>query len=288
MIETLVGTRETVHHKTDTHVRLYVNDECEHYPPHWHNDMEILCPLSGSYTATCPNGTYVLRPGDLLIIGARTIHDLPAEPQGVRLIFQINWTPLREINGLETALSRLSPCCLITPESFPDIHRDVHRVMLEIRDLYLQSPLLTEASIYARAMEMITLISRSRKSLPEPDDTSCSRILRHNESMQQICDYLASHCAENISLDDAAALAGFSKYYFERLFRDYTDMSFHQYLIVQRISLSEKLLTDPRMPITEIALRSGFSTSAAFSKAFRQAKGSTPSEFRKLQTGQEI
>ena len=42
------------------------------------------------------------------------------------------------------------------------------------------------------------------------------------------------------------------------------------------------------MPITEIALRSGFSTSAAFSKAFRQAKGSTPSEFRKLQTGQEI
>ena len=64
MIETLVGTRETVHHKTDTHVRLYVNDECEHYPPHWHNDMEILFPLSGSYTAICPNDTYVLRPGD--------------------------------------------------------------------------------------------------------------------------------------------------------------------------------------------------------------------------------
>lgn len=128
--------------------------------------------LVGLLYGICPNDTYVLRPGDLLIIGARTIHDLPAEPRGVRLIFQINWTPLREINGLETALSRLSPCCLITPENSPDIHRDVHRIMLEIRDLYLQSPLLTEASIYARAMEMITLISRNRKSLPEPDSAS--------------------------------------------------------------------------------------------------------------------
>ena len=43
-------------------------------PPHWHNDMEILCPLSGSYTATCPNGTYVLRPGDLLLFGDMAIY----------------------------------------------------------------------------------------------------------------------------------------------------------------------------------------------------------------------
>lgn len=107
MIETLVGTRETVHHKTDTHVRLYVNDECEHYPPHWHNDMEILCPLSGSYTAICPNDTYVLRPGDLLIIGARTIHDLPAEP-GASVLFS-------RLTGLRFAKSTVwkprSPGC---------------------------------------------------------------------------------------------------------------------------------------------------------------------------------
>ena len=288
MIETLIGTHETVHHKTDTHVRLYVNDECEHYPPHWHNDMEILCPLKGSYTAICPRETYVLRPGDILFIGAGTIHDLPAAPEGVRIIFQINWSPLREINGMETALSRLSPCCLITPENSPAIHREIHRCLLEIRDLYLQSPLLTEASIYARAMEMLSLIARDRKSLPEAGDASRGRILQHNETMQQICDYLSDHCTENITLDEMASLAGFSKFYFERLFRDYTDMSFYQYLIFKRISLSEKLLMDARMPITEIAFRSGFSSSAAFSKAFRQAKGFTPSQYRRLQTGKPM
>ena len=63
-------------------------------------------------------------------------------------------------------------------------------------------------------------------------------------------------------------------------------MSFYQYLIAKRISLAEQLLMDPQMPITEIAFRSGFASGAAFSKAFRQAKGFTPSQFRKLQTGQ--
>lgn len=287
MIETLIGTHETVHHKSDTHVRLYVNDECEHYPPHWHNDMEILCPLEGTYTAICPKETYLLRPRDILFIGAGTIHDLPAASEGVRIIFQISWSPLREINGMETALSRLSPCCLITPENSPSIHREVHRRLLEIRDFYLQSPLLTEASIYARALEMITLVSRDRKAIPElSEDASRTRLLQHREAMQKICDYLSDHCSENLTLDDAAAQAGFSKYYFERLFRDYTDMSFYQYLIAKRISFAEQLLMDPQMPITEIAFRSGFASGAAFSKAFRQAKGFTPSQFRRLQTGQ--
>ena len=288
MIETLIGTRETVHHKTDTHVRLYVNDECEHYPPHWHNDMEILCPVRGNYTAILPKETYVLRPEDILFIGAGTIHDLPAAPEGVRLIFQISWTPLREINGLDTAISRLSPCCLITPENSPSIHHELHRCLMEIRDLYLQSPILSEASIYARALEMLSLIFRDRKILPDPETAGKGRALQHNETMQQICDYLSEHCNENLTLDDVASLAGFSKFYFERLFRDYTDMSFYQYLITRRISYAEKLLSDSGMPITEIAFRSGFSSSAAFSKAFRQAKGSTPSQFRKLQTGKLI
>lgn len=288
MIETLIGTRETVHHKTDTHVRLYVNDECEHYPPHWHNDMEILCPIRGNYTAILPKETYVLRPGDILFIGAGTIHDLPAAETGVRLIFQVSWTPLHEINGLETALSRLSPCCLITPENAPSIHHEVHRCLMEIRDLYLESPLLSEASIYARSLEILSLVSRERSPLSDPETSGSGRTLQHNETMQQICDYLSEHCTENLTLDEISSLAGFSKFYFERLFRDYTDMSFYQYLISKRISLAERLLSDSSMPITEIAFRSGFSSSAAFSKAFRQAKGSTPSQFRRLQTGQLI
>ncbi len=286
MIETLNGTHETVNYKPDTHIRLYVNDECEHYPPHWHTDMEVLCPLQDSYCAICADTAYLLQPGDMLFIAPGTIHDLLASPSGIRIIFQISLSPLREISGLETVLSRLSPCCLITQENSPLIHDPLHHSLLEIKDLYLQSPLLMEASIYAKTLEMLSLLSHSRILSAEASKNKIdhSRSLAHNEAMQQICSYISQHCSEDLSLDQAASFAGFSKFYFERLFRDYTDMSFYQYLLSKRITLAEQLLMDPAISVTEVAFRSGFSSSAAFTKAFRKQKGSSPSAFRKLQS----
>lgn len=282
MIETLNGTRETVHHKADTHVRLYVNDEKEHYPLHWHSDMEIICPLEGDYLAVFQDQTLPLRPGDVLFIASGTLHDLPAR-EGVRIIFQINWSPLRELHGLETALFWMAPYCLVTPENAPSFHEKVRQCLLQIRDFYLQSPLLTEASIYAKALEMITVISRNRKAIPKgKENPSCARMLQHSETMQKVCDYIVEHCSEGLLLEDAASYAGFSKFHFERLFRDYTDMTFHQYLTSKRISLAERLLETADISVMEIAFRAGFSSGAAFSKAFRQAKGVTPSEYRRL------
>ena len=59
-------------------------------------------------------------------------------------------------------------------------------------------------------------------------------------------------------------------------------MTFHQYLTSKRISLAERLLETADISVMEIAFRAGFSSGAAFSKAFRQAKGVTPSEYRRL------
>lgn len=289
MIETLNGTHEIVNYKPDTHIRLYVNDECEHYPPHWHTDMEVLCPLQSTYSAICADTHYLLQPGDMLFIAPGTIHDLLAAPSGVRIIFQIALSPLREIGGLETVLSRLSPCCLITQDNSPLVHDPLHHYLLEIKDLYLQSPLLMEASIYAKTLEMLSLLSHSKHLFSEAskNDEDRSRVLAHNEAMQKICSYISLHCSENLSLDQVASSAGFSKFYFERLFRNYTDMSFYQYLLSKRISLAEQLLMDPAISVTEVAFRSGFSSGAAFTKAFRKQKGSSPSVFRKLQASEQ-
>ncbi len=286
MIETLNGIHETVNYKPDTHIRLYVNDECEHYPPHWHTDMEVLCPLQDSYRVICADTAYQLQPGDMLFIAPGTIHDLLASPSGIRIIFQISLSPLREISGLETVLSKLSPSCLITQENASLIHDPLHHYLLEIKDLYLQSPLLMEASIYAKTLEMLSLLSHSKLLFAESSSGNAdrSRALAHNEAMQKICSYISLHCSEDLSLDQAASFAGFSKFYFERLFRDYTDMSFYQYLLSKRISLAEQLLMDPAISVTEVAFRSGFSSSAAFTKAFRKQKGSSPSAFRKMQS----
>ena len=79
-----------------------------------------------------------------------------------------------------------------------------------------------------------------------------------------------------------AALAGFSKYHFSRLFKEFTNISFYKYLNNQRISYAEKLLLDPNINITEVAIHSGYNSISAFMRMFKIIKNCTPTEFRNM------
>ncbi len=79
-----------------------------------------------------------------------------------------------------------------------------------------------------------------------------------------------------------ADLAGFSKYHFSRLFKNFTGLSFYKYLNKKRIEHAEELLVDPSLSITEVALQSGFTSLSAFIRMFKQIKDCTPTEFRNL------
>jgi AraC-like DNA-binding protein len=89
----------------------------------------------------------------------------------------------------------------------------------------------------------------------------------------------------DITLEDAAALSGFSKFHFSRLFKEYMNCTFYDYLINQRIKATEVLLTDDRLSITDIALQAGFSSISTFNRTFKQKKGCTPGEYRALYSG---
>ena len=65
MIENLKGIYETVNFKENTYLRLYDNEECENYPPHWHTPVEIIMPTENIYTVECCNQRIVLRENDI-------------------------------------------------------------------------------------------------------------------------------------------------------------------------------------------------------------------------------
>lgn len=284
MIENLKGVYETVNHKQDSHLRLYFNNENEEYPEHWHIDVEILCPLESGYTAICNGTEYRLRKGDILIICPGTLHHLLAEPTGERIIYQVDCSLLTPISGINPILSAMSPEELITPENQPAIYDRVHRLLLEISDFYRDTPAFYEPSVYARTLEIFSIIGREGSTKRESGPRSVSMSSgRNTEAMSTVCNYIAAHCSENLTLDAMAGMAGFSKYHFERLFKQYTNMSFYQYLTWQRISVAERLLLDSDTSITDIAYQSGFSSGTSFARTFRQIMHYTPSEFRAKQ-----
>ncbi len=281
MIENLKGIHETVNYKKDTTLRLYINDEYENYPQHWHTEVEILCPLENGYTAVCNQVGYRLKVGDILLICPGTVHELISVPVGKRIIFQFDPGAISGIREVETALSFMPPATLINRKPHPLIYQKVYDHLLEIANLYQNMQLLTETEIYSHVLGMLTLLGREfcTSNTPEKRNAIYSR---SNEQLLSICNYISAHCAEPLTLDDVSALAGFSKYHFERLFKEFTGLSFYQYLLQKRIHLAERLLIDSSIGITEIAYKSGFTSSTAFSRAFKQAKNFSPSEYRKL------
>jgi len=91
-------------------------------------------------------------------------------------------------------------------------------------------------------------------------------------------------CKDTIqSLNDAACAAGFSEYYFSRLFKNVMDRGFSDFLNEVRLKKAEILLADPDITITEAAHRSGFNSISTFNRVFRSVKGCSPGRFRSLQ-----
>ena len=100
------------------------------------------------------------------------------------------------------------------------------------------------------------------------------------ERLNASLNYINSNYMNDISVEDAAKIAGFSKFHFSRLFKQFTDQTFCGYLNHCRINAAESLLLNPRLSVTDVALQSGFSSLSTFNRTFRTLKSCTPSEFK--------
>lgn len=282
MIENLKGIHETVNYKQNTHLRLYNNGEVENYPEHWHTPIEIIMPVRNGYIAKLGKERIDMNENDILFICPGVIHSLESPGDGMRIIFQAEIDLLRNIKEVESMLSLLSPAVLITPATAPEIHESIRTLMLEIDEEYHSNLELSSAAIYTKLLSMFVILGRNYTSHFRKFDVGNPKQKEYSEKFILICNYLNEHCTEDLTLDEVAKLAGFSKYHFSRLFKQFTNVTFYKYLNQKRISHAEMLLADPSISITEVALRSGFSSLSAFIRMFKLTKQCTPTEFRNL------
>lgn len=102
------------------------------------------------------------------------------------------------------------------------------------------------------------------------------------ERLETVRRYVREHADESLDRARLAAVAGFSISHLHRLFRLYLGENVARYARRARLERAGRKLRMGAVDITEVALRAGYSTHAAFTKAFRQQYGVSPSEFRRL------
>ena len=104
---------------------------------------------------------------------------------------------------------------------------------------------------------------------------------KYASRINKVVDYIDANFSENFTLDELASIADFSKFHFCRLFQSFTGESLFSFISRIRLEKSaDKLLRNLKTPITEIALDSGYSSSAVFAKAFRDKFDMTPTAWR--------
>lgn len=93
--------------------------------------------------------------------------------------------------------------------------------------------------------------------------------------------YLYTHFYESITIGDAAEYMGYTPNYFNTVFKNSLGVPFGKYLRELRLTYASNLLKSCEMPITEVAMESGFENSAHFSRSFHEKFGISPKEYRK-------
>ena len=107
-------------------------------------------------------------------------------------------------------------------------------------------------------------------------------LLGYNESISDVKRYIREHIDEPLNREVLAAIAGFSVPHFHRIFTSCTGDNIASYVRRVRLERAGRKLRMGAVDITEVALAAGYVSHAAFSKAFKQQFGLSPSKFRQL------
>ena len=101
------------------------------------------------------------------------------------------------------------------------------------------------------------------------------------KKLHRIFEYSLQHFPEPIQLEDIAQVAAMTTNGFCKYFKKRTNKTYFQFLTELRISQVCTLLKErPELPISDIALLSGFQTLSHFNRKFKQYKKMSPSVYR--------
>lgn len=277
------GKQEKVSYSKHSSVLLWINHEFENYSDHWHNAVEIIMPVEGYYHVTVRHHTCRLKTGDILVLPAGELHALTAPPDGVRFILLFELSPLSQLQDFSNLLPLLSSPLHFTADETDKFYQTLKNLLLDIYNEYMKSDLFSEFKIYASLLQLFAEIGRHHIEQNTVFSTfSAYKQLEYMDKFHTVFQYINTHYTESLTLDHAADVAGFSKYHFSRLFKQYTGTTFYDYLTFRRIRRAEELLSSGGYSIIDVALASGFSSTAAFNRSFKKLKNCTPTEYCSL------
>ena len=226
--------------------------------PHMHREAQLVYAASGTMQVTTPKGRWLVPPDRAVWVPARLVHaiDVLADIEMRSFYFDTAWLKRerRSASLKSEFVVHVSPLLQQTILALFETDNVPERTALLIKLVMLE---------LRRAEDSATFI-------PLPQEPRCRRA----------ADIVLAAPAASYEIETLAEKVGTSARTLSRLFSAETQLSFKSWCQRARIaSAIEKLSIDANVSIKQLAADLGYASVPAFSHAFRQVTGKTPTEF---------
>lgn len=145
------------------------------------------------------------------------------------------------------------------------------------RDAYFQTRVLTKSHYesvvrllmsFAQHLSLVCNELMIKQTSAEPPGVTKARA------------FIGDHLGEELSLEPVARAAGMSSFYFCKIFKGATGVTFTDYVARARVEKTKQLLLNPHMRVSEAAYEAGFQSLSQFNRVFRRIEGQAPSACR--------
>jgi AraC-like DNA-binding protein len=225
---------------------------------HMHREAQLVYAAKGTMQVTTPKGRWLVPPDRAVWVPARLEHsiDVLADIQMRTLYFDLAW------------LAREQRSRSLDAEFVVRVSRLLHESILALFDGRDDSG-RTELLIRLAMLE-----------LHQAEDATTFIPLPHEPRCRRAADIVLADPTDTHDIADLACAVGASARTLSRLFSAETQLSFKSWRQRARIAAAiERLSMQPNVSVKQLAADLGYASFPAFSHAFRQVTGKTPTEF---------
>ena len=275
----LKGKQEYVSYVDHSSIRIWASETETHYDSHMHSAIEIIMPHSGSSVYQLRDASFHVRAGEILIIPSGCAHSLTEQQETFRHLLLFEPNPLLSLRDIPAVSEMMRHPVYLTGDTA--LQKQVSDILLQVIDCYNRREPMWNTQCYAFLLRMYALLGRDYLEKAQPSGQPAAE-RANSPIMSSAMTFIGEHYTEDVTLDQVAAFTGFSKYYFSRTFREYTGLTFLEFLTRKRLSAATDLLIRTNRSIQNVSESSGFSSTATFNRVFRKYKNCTPTQFRAI------
>jgi len=256
------------------------------YQAHWHSYGEILLvgPAAPNVYSVGKN-RYELDPGDIVIVWPMEMHAVVDADRDVAMVVQFSNGFINSLFDLRRIMHMFRNLHVIRAKAHPELASKLGRIISGMAEIFFSERDDREIRCCMLLMEfMLTLLEYRKELMPdiaeEEQQAYGEDIIRR---MMSVTDYIKNNLtADDLSQTTMAEMAGISRDYFSRIFKNITGMNYSKWLNTIRLEKATELLSDEGRSLTEVAMLSGFQSIPSFNRVFKEEKGMAPRDYRAL------